>query len=138
MDGRVTYADNDNFDTVVFTRWQLDSNNLLRTRLDTNSTRTGRFSAILTSGGVFQGSSSSDTAYTPEVLVPYNVAGRFGSTFVQGAIQGTELAANTAVVALPNLSATDLTLGSAYNGTIRTFRMWGQDITDAGLVEATT
>jgi hypothetical protein len=38
---------------------------------------------------------------------------------------------------LPDLSASNLGLGFKYNGTIRTFRIWAQDIGDAGLVEAT-
>jgi hypothetical protein len=40
-------------------------------------------------------------------------------------------------VALPDLSATDLTLGFDYNGTIKTFRIWSQDLGDSGLVAAT-
>jgi hypothetical protein len=84
------------------------------------------------------GTVSSDTnTYSPDILVPFNIAGRHGSTFVNGAVDGTALTANTTPVALPDLSTTDLNLGSTYNGTIRTFRMWSQDITDAGLVEAT-
>jgi hypothetical protein len=50
---------------------------------------------------------------------------------------GTALTANTTPTSLPDLSATNLTLGFDYNGTIRTFRIWAQDIGDAGLVEAT-
>ena len=56
---------------------------------------------------------------------------------VNGAVDGVALTANTTPTALPDLSATDLQLGYDYMGTVKTLRMWAQDIGDAGLVEAT-
>jgi hypothetical protein len=137
MDGRVTYADTDQFAEVYFWRWLDDNNNQTYANLRTNqSVDGGRINFWQTDAGVADNVASADV-YTPDVLVPFNLASRNGSTFINGAIDGTALTANTTPVALPDLSATDLNLGFDYNGTIRTFRMWGQDITDAGLVEAT-
>jgi hypothetical protein len=136
MDGRVTYADTDATQEVVFVRWLALANVRILHRLNTGSTRTGQVQFLQDNANLDTVSSDTDT-YSPDILVPFNIAGRHGSTFVNGAVDGTALTADTTPVALPDLSTTDLNLGSTYNGTIRTFRMWGQDITDAGLVEAT-
>jgi hypothetical protein len=137
MDGRVTYADDNLAENSRFYRWQADSNNYIYARLNTASAATGKINFFVSSGGVFDGVSSSDTTLSPDVLVPYNVAARHGSTFINGATSGTVLTADLTPSSLPNLSVTNFELGHLYNGTIRTFRMWGQDIGDTGLVEAT-
>jgi len=76
-------------------------------------------------------------ALSPDILVPYNIASRHGSTFINAAVDGVALTANTTPTALPDLSSTDLTLAYDYMGTISEFRVWDRDITDNGLVEAT-
>jgi hypothetical protein len=136
MDGRVTYADEDSFTTGRFYRWGTGSTASISSLLNTFGANTGVIDFEQASGGVFDYSSSSNV-YTPSILTSFNIASRNGSTFVQGAVDGAALTSNTTPVALPDLSATDLTLGFTYNGTIRTFRIWAQDIGDAGLVEAT-
>lgn len=136
MDGRVTYADTDKATEARFVRWLADGNNFILADLATNGTATGSVPFFQTSAGVLD-QVTVVNPYSPDVLVPYNIASRHGSTFINGATDGTALTANTTPVALPDLSATNLQLGQTYNGTIRTFRMWGQDIGDAGLVEAT-
>jgi hypothetical protein len=138
MDGRVTYADTDAFAEVRFLMWSESVSNQIRNDLDTNGSDTGQFRSAQTALGIFDTVTGPIDSYLPDVLVPFNVASRNGSTFVNIAIDGTAMTADTTPVSLPNLSATDLTLGQDYNGTIRTFRMWGQDIGDTGLVEATT
>ena len=80
---------------------------------------------------------SANDYFSPDILVPYNIASRHGSTFINGAVNGVALTANTTPTALPDLSSTDLSLGYTYMGTIKTFRVWNVDITDTGLVEAT-
>ena len=69
--------------------------------------------------------------------MPYNIASRHGSTFINGAVDGVALTANTTPVALPDLSSTDLDLGYDYMGTINQFRVWSQDLGDTGIVDAT-
>jgi len=137
MDGRVTYADEGLVNQGVFARWLLDTNNRITHILNT-LVGTGRIVFRQDVSGTATTTQSAASIYAPDILVPFNIAGRHGSTFVNGAVDGVALTANTNPTALPDLSTANLSLGFDYNGTIRTFRMWGQDITDAGLVEATT
>ena len=136
MDGRVTYADQDENPAHLFVRWVVDANNSIVYFLLT-AFGTGQVAFKQASNGIIRQPSGDGSSYSPDILVPYSIAGRHGSTFVQGAIDGVAVAADLTIISLPDLSATDLILGFDYNGTIRTFRMWGQDIGDAGLVEAT-
>jgi len=136
MDGRVTYADEGIVNNARFVRWFQDASNFIINRIDTDS-GTGEFTFSQLNAGVADTSNSGVNLLSPDILVPYNIASRHGSTFINGAVDGTALTANTTPTALPDLSATNLNLGHSYNGTIRTFRIWSKDIGDAGLVEAT-
>jgi len=139
MDGRVTYADTDAVTEFAFLRWEANSSNRIFHVLNTVLTRTGRVDITQVEAGVFDAISSSDAAYAPGVLVPFNIASRHGSTFINAAIDGTAVTANTTPVALADLSSTNLILGTSdYNGTIKTFRVWAADLGDAGIEEAST
>ena len=144
MDGRVTFADTDvassadgGVGEAVFHLWKSSTSAYIETVLDTNN-GTGMASFVQEGGGARDVVSSTGSYYTPGVLVPFNIASRHGSTFINGAVDGTALTADNTPVALPDLSATDLNLAYDYNGTIRTFRMWNKDLTDEGLEEAST
>ena len=71
------------------------------------------------------------------VFVPFNIASRHGSTFINGAVDGVALTADTTPTALPDLSTTDLNLGYDFMGTIQNFQIWDRDIGDTGLVDET-
>ena len=75
-------------------------------------------------------------SYTSGINVPFNIASRHGSTFINGAVDGTALTANLTPTALPYLENTDMQVGSAFNGTIKLFRVWADDLTDEGTEEA--
>jgi len=137
MEGRMTYADEDAGGTAFFYRWQEDANYIIRTSLDTNLGRSGRISFQQVESGTFDIANADDDILSPDVLVPFNIASRHGSTFINGAIDGVALTANTTPTALPDLSSTDLNLAYDYMGTISEFRVWDKDLGDAGLVEAT-
>ena len=144
MQGRMTYADTEQVvqsdgtgGEVEFLRWRPDSTNYIHLALGTFSTRTGEVNFVQEVGNIRDVVTSSFTAYSPGVNVPFNIASRHGSTFVNGAVDGVALTANTTPTALPDLSATDLQLGYDYMGTISLFRIWANDIGDAGIVEAT-
>lgn len=139
MDGRMTYADEDSYSTSIFYRWFGDANNYLVHRIDTALTQTGHQVVQHRVNGVddYSTGNPSNTMFSPDVLVPFDVAARHGSTFVQAASDGLSPAPNTTPTALPDLSASDLDLAYDYMGTIRNFRVWDKDIGDAGLVEAT-
>jgi hypothetical protein len=63
----------------------------------------------------------------------------FTSTEIAGAKDGaTDGARSASGQRLPDLENTDLSLGNLFNGTIKLFRIWAADITDAGLEEVTS
>jgi hypothetical protein len=136
MDGRVTYADVGNFGTGIPWRWQLDGGNRLSINLDTDTTLTGRFTVNQVENGIVDFATGGQEI-TAGVLTPYSIASRHGSVFTQIAVIGSNGSANTTPFALPDLSASDFTLGFTYNGTIRTLRIWPDDIGDTGIAEAT-
>ena len=140
MDGKMTYADRGLIREVQFVEWLADTNNGIE---QFACSGTGFFP----NGAVafFQeASAATSLRVTPAatlpfgVNVPFNISSRHGSTFLNGAVGGTALTADTTPTALPNLSSTDLNLGSTFMGTIGQFRMWDEDITDAGITEAST
>ena len=136
MDGRVTYADEGTNNTVILQDWDAGSGNFIRNVIETDAGSGGvEFAQLL--GGVPFVVQTTDS-YSPGINVPFNIASRHGSTFVNGAVDGTALTADITPTALPDLSATDLQLAFDYMGTLKTFRMWDADVTDEGLEEATT
>jgi len=143
MEGRVTYADdgatvssNAASGTALPFRWRAGGLNYITHVLSTETTNVGTIWFMQEDGGTFDYVLATDE-YSPDILVPFNVASRHGSTFINGAVDGVALTADTTPTALPDLSSTDLELAYDYMGTVSEFRVWDKDITDAGLVEAT-
>jgi hypothetical protein len=140
MDGKMTYADTGVQYEVQQYRWRLvESNDLISTSMVTAGGKTGQ--PVFTQRQSTSGTdlvSGGNTDYSPDVNVPFNLAARHGSTFLNGAHGGTLLTANTTPTILPDLSAADLELGQLFMGTIGQFRMWSDDLTDAGITEAST
>lgn len=132
MQGEMTYADTG---TVNFVNWSLDGNNLIQTALQDAIPRLRFRQAV---AAVFDDVLQAPPQYSPDINVPFNIASRHGSTFINGAVDGTALTADTTPVALPDLSATDLQLGYDYMGTISLFRIWADDLGDAGIAEASS
>ena len=137
MAGKMTYADTDG-DNGKFFSWHLDNSNNIYSMLSTYQARTGAIYWVQESGNVLDAVTGPNTSYSPDTNVPFNFASRHGSTFLNGAIDGTALTANTTPTALPNLSSTNLILGDTFMGTIGQFRMWSDDLTGAGIAEAST
>ena len=139
IDGKMTYADTGATFEVQQYRWQLNSVNYIYSNISTVTTRAGQptfWQRQSTSGqGIVSGAIN---AYSPDTNVPFNRASRHGSTFINGAHEGTLLTANTTPTILPDLSATDLELGQLFMGTIGQFRMWSDDLGDVGITEAST
>ena len=134
MQGRMTYADENLGTNVRFLSWVFDASNFIVTDLYTQSAYTG--------SGYFQQRAlgvsdfvplANPGQYSPGINVPFNIASRHGSTFINGAVDGTALTANTTPTALPDLSATDLNLGYDYMGTISLLRIWADDLVDSGI-----
>jgi len=126
----MTYADEDQSDQHIFWRWH-GTTDQIRMALYTDSTRDGTiaFENIQPTYDAV----AFENALDPGILVPYNCSARHGSTFLNGAVDGTAVTANTTPTALPDLSSADLNLAYDYMGTIRTFRIWDADLTDEGI-----
>jgi len=136
MDGRISYADTGSFGTVRLFDWTLDSNNGIIANITTEGSFDGQIYFTQEAAGVVDNVNSD--AFNIGINVPFNIASRHGSGFINGSISGTALTANTTPSALPDLSSTNLDLGKIFMGTIAQFRMWNEDLTDAGIEEAST
>ena len=142
MNGRITYADTDQLASstgatgeVVFCSWKLNNSYWIAQRLDTTN-GTGQYD--FGQRNVVQDViASAGSIVSPGVFVPFNIASRHGSTFINGAVDGVALTANTTPTALPDLSTSDLDLGYDFMGTIQNFQIWDRDIGDQGLVDET-
>ena len=138
IDGRMAYADRNLIREVQFVEWLVDSNNGIE-QFACSSTGffpNGAVAFFQEVGGVSDSKITAGSTYPFGINVPFNVASRHGSTFINGAVDGTALTANTTPIALPDLSATDLQLGYDFMGTIGKFRVWSDDLTDTGIEEA--
>ena len=136
MDGQMTYADGDAAVEVVFGQWVADASNLIQIRLNTAAANLGAVQPLQIYGGVVDFVLSAADAYSAGSGIPFSIASRHGSTFINGAVDGTVLAENATPTALPDLSAAVFRIAYDFMGTISTFRMWGADIGDAGIAEA--
>ena len=139
MEGTMTYADTDNSMEISYADWALDSTNYIRQVLSTVGSRIGalNFAQRENTSGLDSIQSASNT-YSPGVNVPFNIASRHGSTFINGAVDGTALTANLTPTALPYLENTDMQIGSTFNGTIKLVRVWADDLTDEGIEEGSS
>ena len=137
MQGRMTYADEDEIFQIKFLQWLEDGSNFIELSATTASTTTGRMDFRQEVGGANDFVSSGNNYFSPDILVPYNIASRHGSTFINGAVDGTALTANTTPTALPDLSTTNFSLAYDYMGTISMLRVWADDLADVGIAEAT-
>ena len=135
MDGRMTYADTGGFHYQYL--WQLDGANRVRAYVNTFGTYVGRQTIAQEVGNVEAQTTTDGDYYTPGINVPFNIASRHGSTFINGAVDGTALTAKTTPTALPDLSATDFKIGSNFMGNIGKLRVWADDLGDTGIAEAT-
>ena len=135
IDGKMTYAGDGSSDRFV--QWGTQGGEEIRLVLEYGGAQTGSPTFIQRAGGVIDILSDLN-AYSPNTNVPFNIASRHGSTFINGAVDGTALTADTTPVALPDLSTTDLNLGYDFMGTIAQFRMWDEDLGDTGIAEAST
>ena len=137
MDGLMTYADTGAIFEGVFFGWNgVDATNSIFASLDTSSVNVGRIQFRQYSQSVLDLVVTGPETYSPGINVPFSIASRHGDNFINGAVDGTALTANTTPTALPDLSDTNLSLGPTFMGTIRTFRMWPNDIGDTGIEEA--
>jgi hypothetical protein len=144
MEGLMTYADNDvpadvsgGLGEVVFFHQKIDASNYIEAVLQTHI-GTGAATFIQEANGSRDRVLTDGSFYSPGINVPFNIASRHGSTFINGAGDGTALTADTTPTALPDLSATTFNLAPTFNGFIKEFRVWADDLGDSGIAEAST
>jgi|DEB0MinimDraft_10_1074344.scaffolds.fasta_scaffold17665_3 hypothetical protein len=118
-------------DSFTMLRWYADANNYITQEIGA-SDFTFEQAASGTVDSVTGGS------ITSGINVPFNIASRHGSTFINGAVDGTALTADTTPVALPDLSSTDLQITYDFMGNVKQVRVWAVDIGDTGLEAATS
>jgi hypothetical protein len=138
IDGKMTYADTGLTSSTRFIRWVQNATNYIQTVVQTNGSYEGRlrFTQRESISGLEE-IGTTGTYFTPDTNVPFNIASRHGSTFLNGAEGGTALTADTTPTALAGLSSTDLLLCDTFMGTIGQFRIWSDDLGDVGITEAT-
>ena len=125
MDGKMTG------NNLTHIRWFEDADDAILLETGTNN-----FTFTQEAGGTVD--TVTGGSFTSGNLLAFNTASRHGSGFINGAISGTALTANTTPSALPDLADNNLVLGYDYMGTIGKFRMWDEDLTDTGIAEAST
>ena len=136
MDGLETFADEGSATQETLFDWRVDSNNRITLALDTDSTKVGTLTLTMVNGSGTDETISTTAELTPGVDDPFNVAIVCTSNEIGIALDGTAETRVSHSIGLPDLSGADATLGG--NGTRALVRAWNQDITDAGIEEAST
>lgn len=134
--GEIDYADEGSSIQEQFFRWWADSSNYIRLRLSTVTTRIGQVLADQNYSGTGDSVSSAEDTLSPGPGIPFAIASRHGSTFINAAIDGTALSENGTPTALVDLSSEDFEIAPRFMGTIESFVIWNEDIGNAGIEEA--
>jgi len=124
-------------DTKFFWRWQLNSQNKIYPYLDPR-TAVQDLVFLQEENDVIDVVAAPDVSLPPGINVPFSIASRHGATFINGAVDGTALTADTTPTALPDLSSTDLEIAPEFMGTIKSLRIWADDLGDSGIEEASS
>ena len=137
VEGYMTYAVDQTPRILYPFRWDLNTQNKIQVYYDTEAGVLDWY--FLQEEADILDSVNTTSEPTPAgINVPFSIASRHGSTFINGAVDGTALTANTTPVAFPALSTTDMSLFPTGNFHITKFRMWGKangDIGDTGIAE---
>ena len=80
----------------------------------------------------------SDAYYTPDMNVPFNVASRHGTNFLNAALDGAALTEDATPTILADLSSADYSIAFGGIHNIQQGSLWAVDIGDAGIGEAST
>jgi hypothetical protein len=139
MAGELSISDNDSWwATLPFLWGEYFDTNYLLLRGHTNGTAGKVALEALLSGNSNANSTPPNSERDVGVSVPYNASARYLSNYMALALEGEAHSpnTNTAPTGLPDLSETDLLVGYNYTGTIEKVVVWGADIGDTGIEEA--
>ena len=134
MKGKMTYADNDSVAEVSTYSWETDANNTIGSIIRTSNDPIN-WRAAQAESGIFDSVLQSPITFSPGINVPFNIASRHGNTFVNGAVDGTALTANTTPTALPDLTTADFQIGPDFMGHIQELPLYAADVADIGIAE---
>ena len=137
MDGKMTYADGGSYADGAFFNWSSGPDDFITYGAGGYTTDSGKVAFVQREAGVQDVVFSSNGVIAEGVFSPFNLSSRHGSTFINGAVDGTALTADLTPTALPDLSAANFQIGTIFNGTISKLRVWGEDIGDTGIATAT-
>jgi hypothetical protein len=140
ISGKMNYSDGGggNGDTIVPVYWYLNSTNRITSAISTITTRTGQVTFTQVASGTNDNVQGSQTSYAGGLNVPFNLASRHGSTFINGAIDGTLLTADTTPVSLPDLENTDLQIAQTFMGHVHLVRVVPDDLGNTGIGRSST
>ncbi len=132
MHGYMSYGDGDQVTATQFARLYSDANNYMAMNLSTSGANTGEFWAVQETGGTYDQCITTNDPYSPDVMVPFKIAGRFLDNALQGAADGVATTENTTPVGLPDLTGVDMEV--AYAGPalhITKFNIFAENIPDS-------
>lgn len=137
--GHITYADEGSVGQFQLFNWEADSDNSLRSLLDTDGSDTGSLRLRQEALGATTGLSSSNSIYAPGTHVRISHAYRFGSgaSSLNAAHEGILLTA-VSPAALPDLISALFEIARSGNIVIEEMTIYGANLGDTGLVAATT
>ena len=138
LKGDMSYADTDLPTVGKFYRWHVDASNSISVDNQTVGASSGGPYFSQEAANVVDFVLGSGGYWSPEINVPFNIASRHGSTFINGALDGVALTENTTPTSLADLSTADFQIAETGIHNIEQGRIWGVDITDTGTEDASS
>lgn len=137
IEGYMTYADLDAFNTVTHFSWETgDGTGVISYGLSTNGSDTGSMFFTHMFDSVFYNSKGPDDK-SPGTNVPFSYSSAHTSSRCRGASDGV-LGSDRVTLGIPDLIASDFEIAPTFNGNITSLTIWADDITDPGIQAATT
>lgn len=133
MSGTLAYGDADSAADVTFINWERDADDYIRWTLNTSGSKTGEVTFSQSDSGTLDAVTSDSAAYAPGNIVPFNIAARHGSTFINGAVDGTALTEDLTPTGLALLGSANLSIGSNFTGVISVLQAWDSDKGNGGI-----
>ena len=136
INGTVTYADEDSFNTVKLIEWRVSSDDYLEISLDTSGAETGEVNFKSNLGGVFTGAQSASDAYSPGTEVHFSIALIVTATAIEGFCNGVSTG-QIAHGGMADLLSAPAKLFPVGNATLKDIRLWSEALPSADMLEAT-
>jgi len=140
IEGRITASD-DAEDIMTLSQWKETNIQRIDTKIRWNGAYQGNVHVLAYNGSSPYTADEGVGAHSVSdgVLSPYNIAWRHTSSTLQSASSGSAISpAGTPNNGVVDLSASDMTLGTDYMGTISHVRQWDEDIGETGIEEASS